>query len=263
MGIDIGATTSKGVISRNGILLAYGLLPSGSNYRTTAQELREELLRKGEVSENQIAFVLATGQGAKSVYFSNSQTTDIRCCARGINRLLPSVKTVIDVGTTCSRVIRVGEQGQVNNFVTSEKCAAGSGYFLELVSNVLRIDLSDMGPLSLKSKDPVMFTVGCAVFGESEAISRVAEGFPVEDILAGVHKALADKISALSRRIGMEEPCAITGGGALDSGLVKSLEEEFGFQLQVPENPQIITALGASLMAEEMGGKERRHQASR
>jgi len=135
--------------------------------------------------------------------------------------------------------------------VVSEKCAAGSGRFLNVIANVLRIDLKDIGPLSLKSKNPVTFTTGCAVFGESEAISRVSEGASKEDILAGVHKALANKVSTLVDRVELEKDCAVSGGGALNLGLIKSVEEKLGVPLLVPPHPQFITALGAAIIAEE------------
>ncbi|MFQ6122942.1 MAG: acyl-CoA dehydratase activase [Dehalococcoidales bacterium] len=256
MGIDVGSGSSKGVITRDGELLAYHLLPSGTNYRAAAQQLRDELLAKARLSPEDIAYTVATGQGAANVAFSDKQVTDIRCCARGINRLLPSVRTVIDVQAQSSQVIRLSESGQVINFVVSEKCAAGSGRFLEVIANVLQIELKDIGALSLKSKNPVAFTTGCAVFGESEAISRVAEGSAREDILAGVHQALADKISALIERVGLEKDCAISGGGGLDVGLIKRVEEKLGIKLLVPPHPQMVTVLGAAIMAEEMAGAD-------
>jgi predicted CoA-substrate-specific enzyme activase len=251
MGIDIGSGTSKGIITKDGKPKAYHLLPSGINYRTVAQKLREELLAKVGVSPEDIAYTVATGQGSGNAPFSNQQVADIRCCARGINSIFPSVRTVIDVQAQSSQVIRLSESGQVTNFVASEKCAAGSGRFLEVMANVLQVDLKDIGPLSLKSENPVTFTTSCTVFGESEAISRVAEGISKEDILAGVHKALANKVSALIDRVGLEEQCAISGGGGLDVGLIKSLEDKLGVQLLVPPQPQLITALGAAIMAEE------------
>jgi len=251
MGVDIGAGTSKGVITKDGKPLAYHLLPSGANYRVAAQKLREELLAKAGLLPEDIAYTIVTGCGAGSVPFSGQEVADLRCCARGISTIFPSVRTVIDVGEQSSQVIRLSEGGQVINFVVSEKCAAGSGRFLNIIANVLRIDLKDIGPLSLRSKNPVTFTTGCAVFGESEAVSRVAEGISKEDILAGVHKALADKISALIDRVGLEKQCAISGGGGLDVGLIKSVAEKLGVQLLVPPQPQIITALGAAIMAEE------------
>ena len=254
IGIDIGSANSKGVITRDGELLTYHLLPSGINYRMAAEKLRDELLAKASLSPEDIACTVATGQGAGNVPFSNQQVTDIRACARGINSIFPSVRTVIDVQAQSSQVIRLGEDGHVTNFVASEKCAAGSGRFLEVIANVLHIDLKNIGPLSLKSENPVTFTTSCAVFGESEAISRVAEGASKEDILAGVHQALANKISALIDRVELEKDCAISGGGGLDAGLIKSVEEKLGVQLLVPPQPQIITALGAAIMAEEIAG---------
>jgi predicted CoA-substrate-specific enzyme activase len=148
-----------------------------------------------------------------------------------------------------TQVIRVNSEGRVINFAVSERCAAGSGRFLNIMANVLRIDLNDVGLLSLKSRNPVNFTTGCAVFGESEAISRVSEGASKEDILAGVHKALADKISGLVSRVKLVMECAISGGGGLNEGLVKSLEEKLQIELKVPPKPQFVNALGAAVMA--------------
>jgi len=251
IGVDIGSGASKGVITKDGKLSVYYLLPSGTNYGGTAQRLIEELLAKGKLSPEDITYTIATGYGGGSVPFSNEQVDDIRCCARGISSIFPSVRTIIDIQGMSSQVIRLSEKGQVTNFAVSEKCAAGSGRFLDVIANVLRIDLDDIGPLSLKSKNPVTFTTGCAVFGESEAISRVSEGFSKEDILAGIHKALANKLSALIGSIGLENECAISGGGGLDVGLIKSVEEKLGIQLMVPSRPQFVTALGAAIMAEE------------
>ena len=224
---------------------------TGINYTGTAERLRDELLAKLDLSPEDIASIIATGQGAGSVPFSSQRVNDIRCCARGISSIFPSVRTAIDIQGMSSQVIRLNEKGQVINFVVSEKCAAGSGRFLDVIANVLRIDLEDIGLLSLKSENPVTFTTGCAVFGESEAISRVAEGASKEDILAGVHRALANKVSTLVERVGLEKECAISGGGALNVGLVKSVEEKLGIELLVPPQPRFVTALGAAIMAEE------------
>jgi len=251
IGIDIGSGTSKGVITKDGELVAYHLLPSGVNYRAVAQKLRQELLAKAGLSPEDITCTIATGYGGGSVPFSSYQVADMRCCARGIISVFPSVSTVIDVQGMSSQVIRVNEQGQVTKFVVSERCAAGSGRFLDIIANVLRIELKDIGPLSLRSTNPVTFTTGCAVFGESEAISRVSEGASREDILAGVHKALASKLSTLVDRVGLEKQCAISGGGGLNVGLINSVEEKLGIKLLVPSQPQCVTALGAAIMAEE------------
>ncbi|MCH8864109.1 MAG: 2-hydroxyglutaryl-CoA dehydratase [Chloroflexi bacterium] len=254
LGIDIGSRTSKGVVTGDGRLLACHVLPSGVNYRAAAEKLREALLGKIGLSVSDIAATVATGQGAGNVPFPNEPVTDIRCCARGINGVFPAARTIIDVQAQSSQVIRLNGSGLVTGFVVSEKCAAGSGRFMEVIANVLQVELKDIGPLSLKSKNPVAFSTGCAVFGESEAVSRVAEGSAVEDILAGVHQALADKISALVDRVGMETDCALSGGGGLDTGLIRAVEAKLGVRMLVPPQPQIITALGAAIMAEETRG---------
>ena len=255
MGIDIGSVTSKGIVT-GGKSEIYHIIASGSNYRVAAEKLREELLAKAGLQPEDIVFTAVTGHGTDTIPFGNQSFADMRCCARGINRLFPRVRTVIDIQGQSSQVIRVGEEGRVLNFAVSEKCASGSGRFLEIIANVLRVKLEDIGELSLKSKNPVVFTTGCAVFGESEAISRVAEGIPKEDILAGVHKSIADKMAALIDKVGQEQECAVSGGGALDVGLVKAIEDNLGVSLQVPDRPQMVNALGAAVMAEEVHTEE-------
>ena len=249
VGIDIGSRTTKGVITNDGKLKAYHLLPSGFDYEAAAQKLREELLAEAGLLPEDITSTVTTGCG-NGVVFSDRHVADIRCCTKGINHIFPLVRTVIDVQGQSSQVIRLNEKGQVTDFVASEKCAAGSGRFLDVIANVLQLELDDIGPLSLKSENPVTFTTGCAVFGESEVITRVSEGAAKEDILAGIHKALADKISALVGRVGLEEQCAISGGGGLNVGLVRRVEDKLGVHLLVPPQPQLITALGAAIMAE-------------
>jgi predicted CoA-substrate-specific enzyme activase len=251
MGIDIGSGTSKGVITQGNKPLVHHLLISGINYQKTAETLREELLRKAGLSQGDIAYTVATGHGSGKVPYANERVVDIRCCARGMHSIFPSVRTIIDVQGMSTQVLRINERGLVTNFIVSEKCAAGSGRFLDVIANVLRINLKDFGPLSLKSQKPITFTTSCAVFGESEAISRVAEGVPKEDILAGVHQALASKIATLVERVGLELDCAVSGGGGLNTGLVKSIEETLGIKLLVPPQPQFVNALGAAVMAEE------------
>jgi predicted CoA-substrate-specific enzyme activase len=250
MGIDIGSTTIKGVILRDGRLEAYHILTSGVDYRSVAQDLRDKLLTKTGLLDRELAGTVFTGHGAGIIPLNCKHVTDMLCCARGINYVFPSARTVIDVQGQSSQVIQLDEKGNVVSFAVSEACASCSGCFIEVITNVLRIGLDEIGPLSLNAKNPFTFTTGCAVFGESEAISRVAEGVPKEDTLAGVHKALASKISLLIDRVGLKEPCAINGGGGLNIGLIKELES-LGIQLLIPGQPQIINALGAALLAEE------------
>jgi predicted CoA-substrate-specific enzyme activase len=250
MGIDIGSRTSKGIITKGVELMVYHILPSGANYGLTAEQLRDELLDKAGLVAHDINYTIMTGRTG-SIAFGDENVTDIRCCAKGIKRSLPGTRTIVDIESQTSQVIRLGEQGEISNFVVSEKCAGGSGRFLEVVADILRLSIEDVGPLSLKSHKAVTFSTSCAVFGESEAISRVAEGIPVEDIVAGVHKSIAGKISALVSRVGMEEPCAVCGGAALNTGLIKTLSKQLGVSLLVPSLPNYINALGAAIIAAE------------
>jgi len=251
MGIDIGTGTSKGVVIKNGNTVASQIFPSGINYKVAANKLAEQLLDEAMVSMGDIACTVATGYGSSNVTYSNKSVSDLRCCAKGIYSIFPEARTVIDIEGQTTQVFRLGKDGQLANFITSEKCASGSGRFLDIISNVLQIPLEDIGLLALKSKKPVTFTTACAVFGESEAVSRVAEGESKEDILAGVHKAMADKICTMIERVGLEERCAVCGGGALNIGLVKMLESALKLRLLVPPQPQLVTALGAALFARE------------
>ena len=251
LGVDVGSVTTKAVVTKDNELVAYQTMPSGSNYKIAAERVVTEALAKAGLSSEDIAYAVATGYGANNVDIASQQVTDISCCARGVSCLFPSVRTIIEVGGQASKVIRVSSEGRAINFAVSERCAAGSGRFLQIIARVLQIDIKDVGPLSLKAKNPVTFTTGCAVFGESEAVSRVAEGTAKEDILAGVHNALAAKISNLIDQVGLEEECAITGGGALDVGLIMRVEEKLGVHLLVPPQPQITAALGAAMVAAE------------
>ena len=251
MGIDVGSRTTKGVIAYGSRAKTFHTIFSSNNYREAAEKIREGLLSRARLQATDIAYTAVTGQQLDNLSFPFHKASDTRCCARGVNSLFPEARTVIDVQGQSTQIIRVDEKGKVVNFVVSERCAAGSGRFLEIIANVLRINLEDIGPLSLKSQNPVAFTTSCAVFGESEAISRVAEGTPKEDILAGVHRALAQKISTLIDRVGFEARCAISGGGGLDMGLIKAIEQELGLELLIPQKPELVSALGAAIVAQE------------
>jgi predicted CoA-substrate-specific enzyme activase len=249
MGIDVGSAYCKGVITSDFELVASHVIISGANYRTSADIIRAELIRKNGLRESDIADTVATGCGADNVYFTTRKASDIVCTARGINNVLPQVRTVIDVGSQSARVVKLNEEGIVTEFTVSEKCAAGSGRFIEVIANVLRVDLSDFSSLATSSKSPITFSTGCAVFGESEAITRISEGIPKEDIAAGVNKALAGKIYSLAKKLKLKEPCAICGGGALNTALITAIEGELNAGLLVPAEPQLIAALGAAIIA--------------
>jgi predicted CoA-substrate-specific enzyme activase len=250
-GIDIGSAFSKAVVMAEGKIIAYHIMPSGGNYKLTAEQVVKEALTKAKISLEDITYTIATGYGAANVPFANQTASDVSCLAKGIHYLFPDARTAIDIGGQFTKVFKLDGGGKATAFLLSEKCAAGSGRFLQVIAKVLQIDLEDIGELSLKSKNRVDFNTGCAVFAESEAISRIAEGTAKEDILAGLHRTLAAKIQTMVERLGLKLDCAIVGGGAKDIGLVKSVEEGLDCRLLLPDEPQIVAALGAALLAGE------------
>jgi len=256
MGIDIGSAYSKGVILKGLELVAWHIIISGANYRASAETIRAKLLEKSGLTWSDICGVVATGCGADNVHFAGQKASDVICTARGINSVFPRVRTVIDVACQATKVIQLNEVGIVTNFAVSEKCAAGGGRFIEVIANVLRVNLRDFAALAAKSKSPVTLATSCAVFGESEVITRISEGAPAEDIAAGANKALATRISSLVARLEPAQPCAVCGGGALNTTLVKSIETELNIKLLLPPQPQIISALGAAVMAVAAGNSQ-------
>ncbi len=248
LGIDVGSSFAKAVVLRDHVLVSHCTIPSGGNYGDAARKVAAAAIEKAAISRADISAAVATGYGAALVDFAEKTVADISCHSAGIAHLFPSVKTVVDIGSQFCRAIKL-ENGRALNFLQNEKCASGSGKFLQVIARILHMSVEDIGPLSLQSANPVQFTTGCAVFAESEAVSRIAEGATPADILAGVHKAMAAKIVNLTIRLGLAQDCAVTGGGAKDIGLVKALEAELGVKLLVPEEPWITAALGAALLA--------------
>ena len=251
LGIDMGSACAKGALMAGKEILAQVERPSGGDFKATADRIREELLAKAGVPLKSIAHTVATGFGSKSVVYSDSILTDISCHAKGVIHLCPTVRTAVDAGDLYSKAFRMDERGNLQDFLLSGKCAGGSARILKVVAKVLQLQVEDLGDLALKSGKRVEFNTGCAVFAESEAVSRIAEGVTKEDLLAGVHRALAAQFNALAVRLGIEKDYALVGGGARNPGLVRALEAVSGFSILVPPDPHMTAALGAALFAIE------------
>ncbi len=251
IGIDIGSAFSKGIIMCDQKIVGSYVTPSGGNYKFTADRVKEELLSKTGLSSDDILYSVATGYGAKNVNFANDAITDISCHSRGIFYLFPSVRTVVDVGDLFSKAFRIDERGNSLTFLLSGKCAGGSARVLQVIAKVLQLKVEEIGELSLKSRKRVDFNTGCAVFAETEAVSRIAEGAAKEDLLAGIHRALAAQINSLAERVGIKKDYALVGGGARDMGLIMAAEEIVGFNIIVPEEPHLTAAIGAAVVAGE------------
>jgi predicted CoA-substrate-specific enzyme activase len=249
LGIDIGSGFSKAVVLADRVVRASAVMASGGSYRQAADAVRDAALAGAGITAADIASATATGCGAGAVAFAGRSVTDISCHAAGVHYLFPSARTVIDIGAQFSKAISVDANGNITNFVLNEKCAGGSGRFLQVIARILHIEVEQIGPLSMGAKNPVEFTTGCAVFAESEAVSRIAEGAATADILAGVHRAIASKIVNLVTRVGLVRDVVVTGGGANDAGLVQAIAAELGSEVLTPEKPQVTAALGAALIA--------------
>jgi predicted CoA-substrate-specific enzyme activase len=252
MGIDIGSSRSKGLILKDGTVVASYECSSGGDFKVIAGNVRDELFVQTGLSSPDIIRTVATGYGSKQVDFASEMKSDLSCHSRGAHHLFSTVRTVIDVGDLYSKVFSIDGRGNLQKFLLSGKCAGGSGRVLQVIAKVLHVKVEEIGELSLRSKHRVDFNTGCVVFAESEAVSRVADGVLKEDLLAGIHRALAAQLNSLGERLGVEEDLALVGGGARDVGLVKALEEMTGLHILVPEEPHMTGALGAALIAEEM-----------
>jgi len=253
LGIDMGSAYSKGLLLEGDRIVAAYACPSGGDFRVTAGKIREELLSSGRTRKQDVLCTVATGYGSKMVPFADTTVTDLSAHARGVNRLCPTARTVVDAGDLYSKVFRMDDKGNLHSFLLSGKCAGGSARALTVIAKVLHLKVEELGDLSLKSTKRVEFSTGCAVFAESEAVSRIAEGVAKEDLLAGLNRALAAQLNALAERLGIERDYALVGGGARNAGLVKAIEDLVGFEILVPPDPHMTAALGAAVIAAEGG----------
>lgn len=249
-GVDIGSTMTKVVIMNQGLFVSV-IGPTGPEHRKLANRVMEQALDKAGLPFDVITYVVATGYGRINVPFADKQITEISCHARGISHLLSGVRTVIDIGGQDVKAIKVVD-GRAVDFVMNDRCAAGTGRFLEVTAESLGVKLEDLGRLSLEAKSRVEIGSTCTVFAAQEVVSRLSEGVPVADIIAGLHEAIASRIYGMARRLKIEREVALTGGGAKNSGLVKALEAQLGFPVLVPPEPLLTGAIGAALLGKDL-----------
>lgn len=253
-GIDIGSLSTEAVLlDGDGGVAGFAIVATGASARKACDEALSRALAAAEADASCIAFLVSTGYGRERVASADRRVTEITCHARGVRRLFPEARTVIDIGGQDSKVIRLSRDGKVADFAMNDKCAAGTGRFLEVMARTLEMDLEDLGPCSLRSTKSLAVSSMCTVFAESEVVSLIASGAAPEDIARGIHNAVADRVAALAERVGTAPPAVLTGGVAKNPGARKALEERFGLPLLVPPEPQITGALGAALIAREEG----------
>jgi predicted CoA-substrate-specific enzyme activase len=249
IGIDAGASATKAVIiNSKKEVISYDIVSSGIDFRMSSEKALGNALQKCNLGLHDVLYTVSTGYG-RALVRADATSSEIICTSRGVHNLFPSVRSIIDVGGQDSKAIEINKEGRVLNFVMNDKCAAGTGRFLEVMSNILNKPIEELGDLYFKSRNPTEISSTCTVFAESEVISHVSEGHAVEDVVAGIHNAIAERIYNMSTRLGLEKDLAFTGGVAKNRGFVDALSRRIGFIPILPEEPQIICALGAALAA--------------
>lgn len=252
-GIDSGSTSTDVVIlDRDKKMVTGVILPTGAGAAVGAERALEQALEQAGLQREDIDAIVTTGYGRTAIQDGDKSITEITCHARGAHYLDPGVRTVIDIGGQDSKVIRLDENGTVVNFVMNDKCAAGTGRFLEMMARTMEMSLDEMSKAGLHYKEDITISSMCTVFAESEVVSLIAQNKPTDDIVHGLNKAVASKTAALAKRVGGEERYMMTGGVSKNQGLVKTLEEKLGTTLVVSEKAQLCGALGAALFAMDM-----------
>jgi predicted CoA-substrate-specific enzyme activase len=256
-GIDVGSLSSEAVLVGDDGVLEYAIRNTGANPQRAARNCLEEALNRAGINEKAISAIIATGYGRIRVPFAQKQVTEITCHARGAHFLFPGTRTVVDIGGQDSKVITLDDGGRVTDFMMNDKCAAGTGRFLEVMAAALETELTDMGRRSLKAKKGVSISSMCTVFAESEVISLIAEGYHEREIIRGLHEAICRRIFRMTKRLKIKEDITFSGGVAKNQGIAEILKSLFKTPINIPEEPQIVGALGAALYARDMALKER------
>jgi (R)-2-hydroxyacyl-CoA dehydratese activating ATPase len=247
-GVDIGSTTAKCVVlDEEGQVRGKSLNPVGVDIVRDAERALELALTDAHLARSEVSFITGTGYGRYKVRFGQLVVTEISCHARGASFLFPGTRVVIDIGGQDTKAIRINDKGEVVDFAMNDKCAAGTGRFLDVCANALGYDVAQIGPLSLQARHAVKVTSTCTVFAESEVTSHVARGKDPKDILAGLHASIANRTLSLMQRVGVEPEITFTGGVSQNEGMVRALQRRIGAPINVSPLSQYLGALGAAL----------------
>ena len=250
-GVDIGSTTAKSVLLEDGTIVGKSLAPVGVELVRDAERALEKALVDAGRSRGEVGYVTGTGYGRFKVTFGQLTVTEIGCHARGAHHLFPGTRLVVDIGGQDTKAIRVGEKGEVIDFAMNDKCAAGTGRFLDVCAGALGFDVGEIGPISLQARHPVKVTSTCTVFAESEVTSLVTRGKEPKDVLAGLHASIASRSYSLMQRVGISPEVTFTGGVSRNEGMVRALEKRLGLPVNVSALSQYMGAVGAALFGAE------------
>ena len=252
-GLDLGSTMTKVVIIDNDEqILARVESHTGAEHRRLANKVMEQALEQANLPFDKITYLVATGYGRINVPFADRQITELTCHARGVASFFPSARTALDIGGQDAKGLKLDSTGKLTDFVMNDRCAAGTGRFLEVIASTLGLKLEELGKISLKSQHKLKISNTCTIFAQQEVNTRISEGAPIEDIVAGLHDAIASRAVGMLRRLKIEPDMVFTGGVAKNIGVVKAMSSNLGREVLVPEDPLISGALGAALMGKEI-----------
>jgi len=254
-GVDVGALWLKAVLLKDGEIVGFQVAPTGLVAADTADRVLIDLCRRAGLPRDALGAVVATGAGRAEIPFATDQASEVVSAARGAPFFHPGVKGVIDLGGESTRIVKLDDAGEVIEFTSNEKCASGTGIFLDAMAKVLGVPIEEMGPVSLESTADVSITSTCVAFAESEVVSQVHRQTPKKDILRGMHRSIASRVFGMVHRVSLQGPIMAIGGLALNIGVVRCLEELLKQTLIVPAQPQIVSATGAAIIASRRGTK--------
>jgi predicted CoA-substrate-specific enzyme activase len=239
------------IIDSNEEICARVIKHTGAEHRRLANEVMKEALEQASLSFDEISYVVATGYGRIIIPFADRQITELTCHARGVFQYFPNVRLAIDIGGQDAKGLKI-KSGKLLDFAMNDKCAAGTGRFLEIIAKALGLKIEDLGDISLKSTNKLSISSTCTIFAQQEVIARFSEGMSLEDIVAGIHDAIASRVARMVERLQVEPDVVFTGGVAKNIGVVKALEENLGCKVLIPEEPLLSGATGAALLGKEI-----------
>jgi predicted CoA-substrate-specific enzyme activase len=249
IGVDVGSISAKAAVIKDGQIVATKVILTGYNAKNAGEQVFKAVLSDAGIDSTQIDCIIATGYGRNSVSFADRAVTEITCHAAGAHYLNRDIRSIIDIGGQDSKAIVVNENGKVQDFAMNDKCAAGTGRFLEVMARALEVDLDAFGNMSLKADKPSSISSLCTVFAESEVISLISKGEKRANIIAGIHESISSRVVAMGNRIGIKDPVMMTGGVAKNIGVVRALEKKINTSITVSELAQVTGAIGAGLIA--------------
>jgi (R)-2-hydroxyacyl-CoA dehydratese activating ATPase len=249
VGVDVGSITAKAAVINDAGIAATKVILTGYNSKNAGKQVFKGVLANAGIESSQVDCIIATGYGRNSVNFADKAVTEITCHATGAHYLNPDIRSIIDIGGQDSKAIVINEKGKVIDFAMNDKCAAGTGRFLEVMARALEVNLDEFGNMSLKANNAASISSLCTVFAESEVVSLISKGENRPNIIAGIHESIASRVVAMGNRIGLRDPVMMTGGVAKNIGVVRALEKKINTSISVSENAQVTGAIGAGLIA--------------